>query len=64
MSLLSGSLREDRSCSERTGYAQAVRLCCDLDLLLSFSEPLLGYYKPDVLDVVLESEIGPNRKKV
>nr|XP_047919200.1 protein FAM234A isoform X1 [Anser cygnoides] len=28
------------------------------------SEPLLGYYKPDVLGVVLESEIGPNRKKV
>lgn len=28
------------------------------------SEPRLGYYKPDVLGVVLESEIGPNRKKV
>ncbi|NXI57354.1 F234A protein, partial [Chloroceryle aenea] len=28
------------------------------------SEPLLGYYKPDVLGVVLESEIRPNRKKV
>ncbi|NXO02845.1 F234A protein, partial [Rhinopomastus cyanomelas] len=28
------------------------------------SEPLLGYYKPNVLGVVLESEIGPNRKKV
>ncbi|XP_040430852.1 protein FAM234A [Cygnus olor] len=28
------------------------------------SEPLLGYYKPDVLGVVLESEIGPSRKKV
>ncbi|NWV38580.1 F234A protein, partial [Grantiella picta] len=28
------------------------------------SEPLLGYYKPDVPGVVLESEIGPNRKKV
>lgn len=56
---------EGRSCSERTGYARAVRLCCDLSfLLLSLSEPLLGYYKPDVLDVVLESEIGPNRKKV
>ncbi|KFP30238.1 Protein ITFG3, partial [Colius striatus] len=27
-------------------------------------EPLLGYYKPDVLGIVLESEIGPNRKKV
>uniref|UniRef100_A0A8C0BG18 Family with sequence similarity 234 member A n=1 Tax=Buteo japonicus TaxID=224669 RepID=A0A8C0BG18_9AVES len=25
--------------------------------------PLLGYYKPDVLGIVLESEIGPNRKK-
>uniref|UniRef100_A0A8C2U129 Family with sequence similarity 234 member A n=1 Tax=Coturnix japonica TaxID=93934 RepID=A0A8C2U129_COTJA len=30
---------------------------------LNVSRPLLGYYKPDVLDVVLESEIGPNRKK-
>uniref|UniRef100_A0A8C6ZD08 Family with sequence similarity 234 member A n=1 Tax=Nothoprocta perdicaria TaxID=30464 RepID=A0A8C6ZD08_NOTPE len=28
------------------------------------SEPLLGYYKPDVLGIVLESDIGPNRKKV
>ncbi|NXO55450.1 F234A protein, partial [Aramus guarauna] len=28
------------------------------------SEPLLGYYKPDVPGIVLESEIGPNRKKV
>ncbi|NXX75605.1 F234A protein, partial [Urocolius indicus] len=27
-------------------------------------EPRLGYYKPDVLGIVLESEIGPNRKKV
>ncbi|XP_064009365.1 protein FAM234A [Pogoniulus pusillus] len=27
-------------------------------------EPLLGYFKPDVLCIVLESEIGPNRKKV
>ncbi|NXG53990.1 F234A protein, partial [Psilopogon haemacephalus] len=27
-------------------------------------EPLLGYFKPDVLGIVLESEIGPNRKKV
>lgn len=30
----------------------------------SLSEPLLGYYKPDVLGIVLESKIGPNRKKV
>ncbi|NXO80028.1 F234A protein, partial [Sitta europaea] len=28
------------------------------------SEPLLGYYKPDDHGIVLESEIGPNRKKV
>ncbi|NXK85428.1 F234A protein, partial [Formicarius rufipectus] len=28
------------------------------------SEPLLGYYKPDVLGIVLESAIGPNKKKV
>uniref|UniRef100_A0A8C3JL44 Family with sequence similarity 234 member A n=1 Tax=Calidris pygmaea TaxID=425635 RepID=A0A8C3JL44_9CHAR len=25
--------------------------------------PLLGYYKPDVLGIVLESEIGPDRKQ-
>uniref|UniRef100_A0A8C0HMP6 Family with sequence similarity 234 member A n=1 Tax=Buteo japonicus TaxID=224669 RepID=A0A8C0HMP6_9AVES len=30
---------------------------------LNVSRPLLGYYKPDVLGIVLESEIGPNRKK-
>ncbi|XP_019395599.1 PREDICTED: protein FAM234A [Crocodylus porosus] len=28
------------------------------------SKPVLGYYKPDVLDVVLESTVGPNRKKI
>ncbi|NWX53443.1 F234A protein, partial [Promerops cafer] len=28
------------------------------------SEPLLGYYKPDGHGIVLESEIGPNKKKV
>uniref|UniRef100_A0A8D0GVW5 FAM234A/B beta-propeller domain-containing protein n=1 Tax=Sphenodon punctatus TaxID=8508 RepID=A0A8D0GVW5_SPHPU len=28
------------------------------------SEPVLGYYRPDVLDIVIESEVGPNRKKV
>ncbi|CAN8192513.1 unnamed protein product [Coccothraustes coccothraustes] len=28
------------------------------------SEPLLGYYKPDARGIVLESEIGSNRKKV
>ncbi|NXI15540.1 F234A protein, partial [Irena cyanogastra] len=27
------------------------------------SEPLIGYYKPDAHGIVLESEIGPNRKK-
>ncbi|XP_051488478.1 protein FAM234A isoform X2 [Apus apus] len=32
--------------------------------LALLSEPLLGYYKPDVLGLVLESEIEPNRKKV
>ncbi|NWT89979.1 F234A protein, partial [Lanius ludovicianus] len=35
-----------------------------LNVSRALSEPLLGYYKPDVLGVVLESEIGPNRKKV
>ncbi|NXL73626.1 F234A protein, partial [Leptocoma aspasia] len=28
------------------------------------SEPLLGYYKPDAHSIVLESEVGPDRKKV
>lgn len=56
---------ENRGRSEKTRYAQAVRVCYDLSVLfLSLSEPLLGYYKPDVLGIVLESEIGPNRKKV
>lgn len=64
-SLLPGELWEDRGCSKRTRYAQAIRVCYDLSLLfLSLSEPLLGYYKPDVLGIVLESETGPNRKKV
>lgn len=35
-----------------------------LNVSRALSEPLLGYYKPDVLGIVLESEIGPNRKKV
>ncbi|NXB71393.1 F234A protein, partial [Donacobius atricapilla] len=35
-----------------------------LNVSRALSEPLLGYYKPDVHDIVLESEIGPNRKKV
>ncbi|NXB23031.1 F234A protein, partial [Rhagologus leucostigma] len=35
-----------------------------LNVSHALSEPLLGYYKPDVLGIVLESEIGPNRKKV
>lgn len=40
-------------------------MCFDLSLFfLSLREPLLGYFKPDVLCIVLESEIGPNRKKV
>ncbi|NWS11823.1 F234A protein, partial [Pachyramphus minor] len=35
-----------------------------LNVSHALSEPLLGYYKPDVLGIVLESEIGPNKKKV
>ncbi|XP_063270499.1 protein FAM234A [Prinia subflava] len=35
-----------------------------LNVSRALSEPLLGYYKPDVRGIVLESEIGPNRKKV
>ncbi|NWT20778.1 F234A protein, partial [Vireo altiloquus] len=35
-----------------------------LNVSHALSEPLLGYYKPDVHGIVLESEIGPNRKKV
>ncbi|NXO06642.1 F234A protein, partial [Oriolus oriolus] len=35
-----------------------------LNVSHALSEPLLGYYKPDDLGIVLESEIGPNRKKV
>ncbi|NWI35235.1 F234A protein, partial [Picathartes gymnocephalus] len=35
-----------------------------LNVSRALSEPLLGYYKPDNHGIVLESEIGPNRKKV
>ncbi|NXM72103.1 F234A protein, partial [Serilophus lunatus] len=35
-----------------------------LNVSRALSEPVLGYYKPDVLGIVLESEIGHNRKKV
>ncbi|NWV24996.1 F234A protein, partial [Origma solitaria] len=35
-----------------------------LNVSRALSEPLHGYYKPDVLGIVLESEIGPKRKKV
>ncbi|NXB03957.1 F234A protein, partial [Cnemophilus loriae] len=35
-----------------------------LNVSHALSEPLLGYYKPDDRGIVLESEIGPNRKKV
>ncbi|NXF80959.1 F234A protein, partial [Sclerurus mexicanus] len=35
-----------------------------LNVSRALREPVLGYYKPDVLAIVLESEIGPNKKKV
>ncbi|NXO70679.1 F234A protein, partial [Phainopepla nitens] len=35
-----------------------------LNVSRALSEPLLGFYKPDDHGIVLESEIGPNRKKV
>ncbi|NWQ99339.1 F234A protein, partial [Paradoxornis webbianus] len=35
-----------------------------LNVSRALSEPLLGYYKPDVHGIILESEIGPSRKKV
>ncbi|NXC30880.1 F234A protein, partial [Campylorhamphus procurvoides] len=35
-----------------------------LNVSRALREPQLGYYKPDVLSIVLESEIGPNKKKV
>ncbi|NWV68633.1 F234A protein, partial [Malurus elegans] len=41
-----------------------LRALWTLNVSRALSEPLLGYYKPDVLAVVLESEVGPNRKKV
>ncbi|NXL94239.1 F234A protein, partial [Alectura lathami] len=43
---------------------QSLQALWALNVSRVMSEPLLGYYKPDVLGVVLESEIGPNRKKV
>ncbi|NXC44302.1 F234A protein, partial [Penelope pileata] len=44
--------------------AQSLQTLWTLNVSRVVSEPLLGYYKPDVLGVVLESGIGPNRKKV
>ncbi|XP_056191861.1 protein FAM234A [Falco biarmicus] len=44
--------------------AQNLQTLWSLNVSRVVSEPLLGYYKPDVLGIVLESEIGPNRKKV
>lgn len=62
--LLPGQLWEDRGNWE-SKVNPAVRVGSDLSLLfLSLSEPLLGYYKPDDHGIVLESETGPNRKKV
>ncbi|NWZ18425.1 F234A protein, partial [Asarcornis scutulata] len=43
---------------------QNLQILWTLNVSHVMSEPRLGYYKPDVLGVVLESEIGPNRKKV
>ncbi|NXY85192.1 F234A protein, partial [Alcedo cyanopectus] len=44
--------------------AQNLQTLWTLNVSRIVSEPLLGYYKPDVLGIVLESEIRPNRKKV
>ncbi|XP_075624271.1 protein FAM234A [Balearica regulorum gibbericeps] len=44
--------------------AQNLQTLWTLNVSRVVSEPLLGYYKPDVPGIVLESEIGPNRKKV
>ncbi|NWH63889.1 F234A protein, partial [Geococcyx californianus] len=44
--------------------AQNLQTLWTLNVSRAVSEPLLGYYRPDVLGIVLESEIGPNRKKV
>ncbi|KFP11609.1 Protein ITFG3, partial [Egretta garzetta] len=40
--------------------AQNLQTLWTLNVSRVVSEPLLGYYKPDVLGIVLESEIGPN----
>ncbi|XP_014108220.1 PREDICTED: protein ITFG3 [Pseudopodoces humilis] len=41
-----------------------LRTVWTLNVSRALREPLSGYYKPDVHSIVLESEIGPNRKKV
>ncbi|NXQ52430.1 F234A protein, partial [Anthoscopus minutus] len=41
-----------------------VNIMWTLNVSRALREPLLGYYKPDVHGIILESEIGPNRKKV
>ncbi|NWI69075.1 F234A protein, partial [Todus mexicanus] len=44
--------------------AQNLQTLWTLNVSRVVSEPRLGYYKPDVLGIVLESAVGPNRKKV
>ncbi|NXT25588.1 F234A protein, partial [Syrrhaptes paradoxus] len=44
--------------------AQNLQALWTLNVSRVVSKPQLGYYKPDVLGIVLESEVGPNRKKV
>ncbi|KQK84818.1 protein ITFG3 [Amazona aestiva] len=44
--------------------AHSLQTLWTLNVSRVVSEPLLGYYKPNVLGIVLESEIGPNTKKV
>lgn len=62
--LLLGHVWEDGG-SWESKMCPPIRVGSGVSLLfLSLSEPLLGYYKPDAHGVVLESEIGPNRKKV
>ncbi|NWY67514.1 F234A protein, partial [Erithacus rubecula] len=45
-------------------HTKDLHIAWSLNVSHLLSEPLLGYYKPDDHGIILESEIGPNRKKI
>ncbi|NXX98111.1 F234A protein, partial [Centropus bengalensis] len=68
LSKVPGRLRENILLVTSEGAALVnphnIQILWTLNVSQVLSEPLVGYYRPDVLGIVFESEIGPNRKKV